>query len=114
MLAILSPSKTLNYDIHPQTGEHSQPQFLAEADELAAILKKYSPSQLQNLMNINPKLAELNATRYMQWQRPFTPENAMQALLVFKGEVFNGLKAESLTEGDLLYAQNHLRILSGL
>lgn len=114
MLAILSPSKTLKYDIRPQTKEFSQPQFLGEAEQLVETLREFSPRQLQNLMNINTKLADLNANRFMEWKRPFNLDNAQQALLVFKGEVFNGLKADTLTEDELIYAQDHLCILSGL
>lgn len=114
MIILLSPAKTLNFEIQPQTDNFSQPDFTSEAETIVNVLRKYSPARLQELMRINPKLAELNASRYLEWHLPFTPENAMQALLVFKGEVYNGLKAESLTEADLLFAQDHLRILSGL
>lgn len=114
MVIVLSPAKTLNSDIRPQTAHFSQADFLKEASELVEVLRKYSPSRLQELMKINPKIAELNATRYMDWQLPFTPENASPALLTFKGEVYNGLKAETLNEDDLLFAQDHVRVLSGL
>jgi uncharacterized protein len=114
MLIVISPAKTLNYNIQPQTGHFSQPDFIEEAAQLVDVLRKYSPEKLQKLMNINSKLANLNATRYMEWQLPFTTQNAKPALLVFNGEVYNGLKAETLSEDDLIYAQDHLRILSGL
>lgn len=114
MIILLSPAKTLNFDIKPQTDNFSQPDFTSEAETIVNVLRKYSPARIQKLMRINPKLAQLNASRYMEWHLPFMPDNARQALLVFKGEVYNGLKAESLTEADLLYAQDHLRILSGL
>lgn len=114
MVIILSPAKTLNFDIKPQTSRFSQPDFTKEAEIIVDVLKKFSPSRLQKLMHINPKLAELNASRYMEWHLPFNPGNAKPALLVFKGEVYNGLKADSLTESGLLFAQDHLRILSGL
>jgi hypothetical protein len=114
MLILLSPAKTLNYDIQPQTETFSQPVFTGEAEILVNQLRKYSPAQLQKLMHINPDLASLNVQRYQDWRLPFSFENAKQALLVFKGEVYNGLKADTLSEDDLLFAQDHLRILSGL
>lgn len=114
MLILLSPAKTLNFEIEPQTTNFSEPLFPKQAAELVEILKKYPPPRLQKLMSINPNLADLNAQRYMEWHLPFTPENAKQALLVFKGEVYNGLKADTLNPDDVDYAQNHLLILSGL
>lgn len=114
MVIVISPSKTLNFDIQPQTEMFSQPEFTNESAGLVEVLRKYSPARLQKLMNINPNLAQLNATRFMDWTLPFSPENAKQAILVFKGEVYNGLKADTLSESDLEYSQNHLRILSGL
>jgi hypothetical protein len=114
MLILISPSKTLDFDIPAKANNPSQPEFLDEAQLLVDKLKNYSPAKLQELMRINPKLADLNAKRYMDWQQPFTEVNARQALLVFKGEVFTGLKAEDLNNDDLEFSQDHLRILSGL
>jgi cytoplasmic iron level regulating protein YaaA (DUF328/UPF0246 family) len=114
MLILLSPAKTLNFNIQPQTKNYAAPLFPEKAKELVQLLRKFSPPQLQKLMSINPKLADLNVQRYLDWELPFTPDNSKQALLVFNGEVYNGLKAETLTAGDLDYAQNHLLILSGL
>lgn len=114
MLILLSPAKTVNFDIQPQTSHYSIPDFTDEASAIVNKLKTFSPAGLQKLMKINPKLAELNANRFLNWQMPFTPENAKPALLVFKGEVFNGITAESLSEEELLFAQDHLRILSGM
>jgi hypothetical protein len=114
MLIVISPAKTLNAEVNPQTTVFSQPDFMDEAADLVAVLRKYSPTKLQKLMRINPKLAEHNATRYLDWHRPFTPENATPALLTFKGEVYNGIKAETMRDEDLLFLQDRLRILSGM
>jgi len=114
MLIILSPSKTLDFSFQPKTQHYTQPQFLKESEQLVKILKKYSPKDLQELMHINFKLADLNVKRFFDWRLPFTPENAKQAMLAFKGEVYNGLKADEFDENDLLAAQNNLLILSGL
>lgn len=114
MLIVISPAKTLNFNIQSPTRHFSLPDFDREAAELVDVLRTYTPEQLQKLMRINSKLATLNATRYMEWHLPFTTENAQRALPVFNGEVYNGLKAATLQEADLIYAQDHLRILSGL
>ncbi|MCK4921710.1 MAG: peroxide stress protein YaaA [Bacteroidales bacterium] len=114
MIAIISPSKNLNENPNKITNDFTIPDFLDEANILVEKLRKYSPKQLQKLMSINPKLSELNIGRYLKWNRPFTLENADRAILMFSGEVFNGLQAKSLKESDLKFAQNNMRILSGL
>ncbi len=114
MIAILSPSKTLNDKKTVEVNTYSLPEFLDDSKQLVEILKEYSPGKLSKLMNINPKLSNLNAERYIQWTDKFSPKNASPALLTFQGEVYNGLKAEELDINDLEYAQDHVRILSGL
>lgn len=114
MLILISPAKTLDFDVPDLQNPSTQPEFIDEAQHLVDGLKKLSPSKLQNLMKINPKLADLNAKRYMDWHQPFTADNAKPAILVFKGEVYTGLKAAGFSAEDLAFAQTHLRILSGL
>jgi len=114
MLTLISPAKTLKEDLEFKTPFHTIPDFLSEAETLVKVLKTYSPSKLMKLMDINPKLAELNAGLFNRWSLPFSQENAKAAVLMFNGEVYNGLKASTLTMKDLEYAQDHLRILSGL
>ncbi len=114
MIAVLSPSKTLNENPPAIPREYSIPEFLDNASELVEILRTKSPDQLSQLMNISPKLTELNLRRYLEWKLPFTTSSAQRSILMFKGEVYSGLKAENLEESDLLFAQDHLRILSGL
>ncbi|MAZ06139.1 peroxide stress protein YaaA [Marinobacter sp. SS8-8] len=114
MLMVISPAKTLDYESPLATDKVSQPDFLDHACELVDQLKELEPHQISNLMNISDKLGQLNAGRYRNWHTPFTPENARQALLAFKGDVYTGLNAESFSEQDFEFAQQHLRILSGL
>ena len=78
------------------------------------LLRRYSPAQISELMHLSDKLAALNVARYGSWTLAFTPSNAKQALLAFKGDVYTGLNADDFTEDDLLFAQKHLRMLSGL
>ena len=114
MIAIISPSKNLDENPITITEEYSLPSFLDQSEILIEKLRKYTPTQLQKLMSINPKLSELNVGRYLSWNQPFTLENAQRAILMFSGEVFNGLQAKSMSESDLKYTQDKLRILSGL
>jgi len=114
MLTVSSPAKTLDFVTPPTTNKHTNPEFLDHSSELIQILKKHSPKKLKKLMKISDKLAELNAQRFNDWNLPFTQENAKQAILAFKGEVYLGLEAEDLNSRDLTFAQKHLRILSGL
>ena len=114
MLIVISPAKRLDVSKLNRNIEYSQPEFLEEAKILVNILKKYSPSQLAKKMKVNAELAQLTADRFQNWHLPFTDENAKQALLTFKGDVFNGIDAEKMTMKDLDFAQQHLRILSGL
>ncbi|MEZ5084513.1 MAG: peroxide stress protein YaaA [Bacteroidales bacterium] len=114
MLIIISPAKTLDFSPTDIIKETSQPPLLEKTQILVNELKKYKAAKLARLMNINPKLAQLNFERYQEWELPFTTENAKQAILTFKGDVYNGLQADSMSEKDFAYAQQHLRILSGL
>ncbi len=114
MLAVISPAKTLDFESPLATRHFTQPAFLDEACELVDALKKLEPHHLSELMGISAKLGELNAQRYQQWHTPFSPENARQALLAFRGDVYTGLDADSFSDADFQFAQDHLRILSGL
>ena len=114
MLIVISPAKTLDYDTPPATGRYSEPRFLDRSQQLIDNLRNYSALDLADLMKLSMKLAELNFERYNAWSPPFTPENAKQAVLAMKGDVYTGLDAESFSEEDFAFAQKHLRILSGL
>lgn len=114
MILLLSPSKTLNEKPRKTKAPLTVPAFLHESSILADILRKLSPRKLEELMEINPKLAMLNAERYQAWANPFPSGSAFPSILCFQGEVYNGLKASLLSDKDLVFAQEHLRILSGL
>ncbi len=114
MLALISPAKTLDFETPPTTESSSQPQFLDDSEQLIKTTRKLAPHQLSSLMGISDKLGHLNFDRFANWQRPFKPGNAKQALLAFKGDVYTGLAAENFEEADFQFAQQHLRILSGL
>jgi cytoplasmic iron level regulating protein YaaA (DUF328/UPF0246 family) len=114
MLIVISPAKTLDFDTPANLGTATQPVFLDKAQQLVDGLRKIDPNGLSALMSISTKLGELNFERYLEWQQPFTKNNAKQALLAFKGDVYTGIDAESFSAADFKYAQQHLRILSGL
>ncbi|RDH87470.1 MAG: peroxide stress protein YaaA [endosymbiont of Escarpia spicata] len=114
MLIVISPAKTLDYETPPVTKTHTKPAFLKQSQQLINNLRNYSALDLAELMKLSMKLAELNFDRYHDWKTPFTTKNAKQAALAMKGDVYTGLDAESLNEDDFTFAQDHLRILSGL
>ncbi len=113
MLAIISPAKTLDFESKPVIPDYTQPEFLDESEKLVEKLRKMKPKKLSQLMNVSSSLAELNFQRFQEWHRPFSPENAKQAVLAFHGEVYIGLDAPSLSEEKLKKSQQKLRILSG-
>ena len=113
MLAIISPSKTQDFsqcdiDIFSQTRQ------IESSNELIGILKNKSKSQIAKLMSISEKLSELNFDRFQNFHLPFTLKNAKQAILAFKGDVYNGINAPELSHEDLEFAQGKVRMLSGL
>ena len=114
MLTVISPAKTLDYETPPVTQRFTLPQYLDDSQVLIGQLRDLTPAQIAELMHLSDKLAGLNAARFGSWTPDFTPANAKQALLAFKGDVYTGLDAESLGEDDFSYAQDHLRMLSGL
>ena len=114
MITIISPAKTLDFDSKVQTSEHSIPDFLKDSKLLIEELRKLKPSEISELMSVNDNLANLNFERFAKWKTPFNTNNAKQALLAFKGQVYVGLDAKTFSESDLKFAQDKLRILSGL
>lgn len=114
MILVISPAKALDYETPPTTARFTQPDFLDDASALIAVLREKSPADIAELMSLSDPLATLNVARYASWSRPFAPDNARQAVLAFNGDVYEGLDARSLSEVELAWAQDHLRILSGL
>ena len=111
---IISPAKKLDYEIIDQKLDSSEPMLLNHSASLIGYLRKLSPQGVSSLMGLSDKLGALNYQRFQEWQVPFTKNNAKQAILAFKGDVYQGLDAESLSKEDLDWAQDNLRILSGL
>ena len=114
MIIVVSPAKKLDMDTASIATHTTQPAFLDQMQDLVDILREKSSKDLQNLMGISEKLGDLNAQRYQDFETPFTSDNATQAVHAFQGDTYVGLDASTLSEDDLVYAQDHLRILSGL
>ena len=114
MLLVVSPAKNLDYESPLATEKHSQPNLLEHSEALIKHCVKLSPADISSLMGVSDKIAGLNAARFGEWSQPFTPDNSRQAVLAFNGDVYTGLEASSFSEQDFDYAQNHMRILSGL
>lgn len=114
MLILLSPAKNMNFDEPPAGLVPSKPDFLKEARELAAAARELSAARLGKLMDISPKLAELNHQRFQAFRGDGKSNTQKPAALAFNGDVYLGLDARTMTAEDFAYAQNHVRILSGL
>ncbi|MDQ6961484.1 MAG: peroxide stress protein YaaA [Mariprofundaceae bacterium] len=114
MLILISPAKTLDESPLQHPHRCTQPALLEHAQVLIEQLKQLNPDAVGQLMKISPKLALLNQQRFSIWQQPFNAANAKAALYMFKGDVYQGLDAPSLSPEDMAFSQDHLRILSGL
>lgn len=114
MIAIISPAKTLNMEKAINTDLYTKPTFIKEASELMKELQKYTPPELESLMKINSKLAEENFMRHIIWNEEHNLSNGKQALLAYDGAVYRGIDAKKLSKQQLSFANNHLRIISGL
>jgi len=114
MLVVISPAKSLYSHCPVHVDAHSHADFLPEAEKIVSVMKKLKPVKLANLMDISLKLADLNYQRFQEWALPITPENAWQAILLFNGDVYQGLNAATFSAEEFEQAQKHLRILSGV
>lgn len=113
MHVVISPAKTLDFET-PWKLDSTQPAFLDDSQLLIKQLRKLPAHKIGDLMSISEKLSILNAERFLNWHLPFTPDNAKPAILAFRGDVYTGLDADSFGKKDFAFAQEHLRILSGL
>lgn len=114
MLTLISPAKTLDFETPPGTRKHTQPGFLEQSEALVAEARELSPGDIRELMGVSETIADLSCRRFHNWATPFSLDNAKQAVLAFRGDVYTGLDADSLDTKQLAFAQQHLRILSGL
>jgi cytoplasmic iron level regulating protein YaaA (DUF328/UPF0246 family) len=114
MLTVISPAKTLDFETRPTTRKTTQPEFIEQSAKLVADARSMSPDDIRALMGVSENIAQINHKRFMDWSTPFSLKNAKQSVLAFKGDVYTGLEADSMSNEELAFAQKHLRILSGL
>lgn len=114
MLALISPAKTLDYETALPTDQYTLPRLLDQSELLIEDCRKLSATEIASLMKVSEKIATLNAARFQDWQADFNFTNARQAIFAFKGDVYTGLDAYQLSDESLTFAQQHLRMLSGL
>ncbi|EFF82418.1 hypothetical protein HMP0015_2141 [Acinetobacter haemolyticus ATCC 19194] len=114
MLALISPAKTLDYTTALPTDTYTQTRLLEQSQQLIDVCRKLSASEIASLMTVSEKIANLNVERFRDWNANFDFSNARQALFAFKGDVYTGLDAYHLKDQDIDFAQQHLRMLSGL
>lgn len=114
MLALISPAKTLDYETALPTDTFTQPRLLEQSQQLIDVCRKLSATEIASLMSVSEKIANLNVDRFRDWNADFDFSNARQALFAFKGDVYTGLDAYHLKDQDIDFAQQHLRMLSGL
>jgi len=114
MLIVLSPAKSLDYKTPVKVKAPTLPEFVSESAKLIAELKKLSPQEVANLMGLSDQLAALNVGRYRDWSKKFTDENSKPAIYAFDGDVYDGFDVKTLKAKSIDFAQDHVRILSGL
>lgn len=113
MKTLISPSKTLNFDDYNTPGFNTDCRLLDDTTELHKILTSYSINGIKDLMSVSDKIAELNYNRFKSWENPSLSSKSKQAVYAFKGDVYSGLNAETITKDKFDFMQNNLRILSG-
>lgn len=115
MLVVISPAKKLdeNCDLD-KISKFTVPPYLESSKKIIKALRGYSSDNLSKLMNTSDKISELNYRRNIKWSLPFNKNNSLQALLMFKGDVYKGISVKDFSKDDFLFAQKSLRILSGL
>ena len=114
MITLISPAKSVNFDEPAPTELFSTPELLNQSKQLITQLKRYKKPELMELMSISENLADLNLSRYRSFNPPFDLENAKQALFAFTGDVYRHMRMNTYDAEKLQFAQDHLRILSGL
>ena len=114
MIAVISPAKKLNFNADSPIKAFTQCDFLDESKKLVDKAKDYTFDDIMKLMSVSENIANLTVQRFQDWKLPFDEQNSKQAALAFNGDTYTGLGAETFSQDDFNYSQDHLRILSGL
>lgn len=113
MLTIISPAKSLDFEEKPLLEDHSIPESINYSQKIIKELQKLSPAELSHLMDISSDLAMLNFDRFARWEANHSIENSKQAIFAYTGDVYGGMHIKKFKKKDFLFAQEHLRIISG-
>lgn len=113
MITVLSPAKTLDFETQINHSA-TKPRLVDNSEKLIEVLRTKDESEVQELMSISEKLASLNVERYHAFSPKHSSKNSKQSLFAFQGDVYQGLEAESFSDKEVLFAQEHIRMLSGL
>ncbi|WCL55349.1 peroxide stress protein YaaA [Gimibacter soli] len=114
MLFVLSPAKKLDYERESLVSEATEPRFLKDTETLVKSARRLKARDLKAMMGVSDAIAELNVARFKAFELPFTTANARPAIDAFRGDVYVGLDPDSLSDDDRAFAQDNVRILSGL
>lgn len=114
MIITLSPSKGQDFETPTPSDIHTFPDQLKDSQLLINEAKKLNSEDVSQLMDVSENISNLNVQRFQDWNSDFNTQNAKAALFAFKGDVYSGIQKDKYSDDDLAYAQNHLRILSGL
>jgi cytoplasmic iron level regulating protein YaaA (DUF328/UPF0246 family) len=114
MIITLSPSKGQDFDTPAFSAQFTLPQQLDQSEILIAAAKPNDVEAIRSLMKVSENIGKLTVERFQQFNTPFTLDNAKQALFAFKGDVYSAIEVENYSTDELKFAQQHLRILSGL
>ncbi len=112
MLFVLSPAKRLDFSDHPLASRATQPRMGEDTAQLAVTTRRLTAPDLKKLMHLSDDLAKLNRERFKAFDSE--REGDLPAALAFAGDVYQGLKARDLDPAGMDWAQDHLRILSGM
>src|ERR1700740_1494735 len=112
MLIVLSPAKALDFTAPATAAPLTTPQLGEDTAELAKVTRKLTAADLRRLMSLSENLAKLNRERFQAFDAG--SEEGRQAAFAFNGDVYTGLRARELDKKGLAWAQDHVRILSGL
>ena len=113
MISVISPAKTLCYE-KTNNKNYSKPEFIDKSQELIDILSKMNVEEISVLMKTSEKISKLNYKRFQDWNSELHHKNSKQSIFAFKGDVYTGLDVSTLSESEINFSQNNLRILSGL
>ena len=114
MLIVISPAKSYTKEVVAPEHQYSQPQYLDQSEKLIGKLRTISKKKFGEMMSLSKDLIAMNTERHQNWQPPFSLDNSEPAIYAFRGEVYLGLDSKTMSNNDINYAEDHLRILSGL